>query len=97
VWDRDLLQAIERGGSDKRQKYLLEQAVMQLEEMKKLLIEGKKAEFSVLIDDLRDVQEVYEKSEAMRSQFSIRMKIERHASKIRNGFAPDPALVGEEQ
>ncbi|HQP10529.1 MAG TPA: hypothetical protein PKV41_04025 [Candidatus Omnitrophota bacterium] len=91
IWDRDLLQAVDRDGSEKRQKYLLEQAVAQLEEMKKILIDEKQAEFSVLVDDLRGVQEMVEKPSP--NVFSIKMRIERNASKIRNGFAPDPALL----
>ena len=96
VWDKDLLQTIDRDGSDKRQKYLLVQTIEQLEEMKKILSEEKKTEFTILIDDLREVQEVYKKQAMMRNTFSIKKKIERNASKIRNQFAPDPSLFQQE-
>ncbi len=96
VWEKDLLQTIDRGGSDKRQKYLLEQSVIQLEEMRKVLISEKQAEFSVLVNELRSVQEVYERPASMRSKFSIKKKIERNASRVRGEFAPDPLLVGQE-
>ena len=89
VWDRDLLQVIESDGSDKRQKYLLGQTIERLEGMKELLVDEKKAELTLLIDDLCEVQEVYKKSVAMRNKFSIKKKIERNSRKIRNGFAPD--------
>ncbi len=97
VWDRDILYVIENDGSDKRQKYLLGQAVEQLEGMKVLLVDAKRAEFTVRIDTLRDVEKVYEKPASMRNKFSIKKKIERNSRKIRNGFSPDPVLVGEEQ
>jgi len=92
VWDRDLLQTIERHGSDKRQKYLLGQVIEQLEEMRKLLADEKQVELTGLIDNFQDVRQVYEKPVAMRNKFSIRKKIELNAKKIRNGFAPDPSL-----
>ena len=97
LWDKDLLQTLDRGGSDKRQQYLLDQAVLHLEEMAKILIEEKQAEFAVLINNLREVRDVYEKPVSMRNTFSIKKKIERNASVIRNKFAPDPVLVGLEQ
>ncbi|MCK5012379.1 MAG: hypothetical protein KAS66_01030 [Candidatus Omnitrophica bacterium] len=96
VWDRDLLQTIESDGSDKRQKYLLGQALEQLEGMKKLLVDEKKSEFPPLIDKLREVEQVYKKPVSMRNKFSIKKKIERNSREIRNGFAPDPALLAEE-
>ena len=96
VWDRDLLQTIDGNGSDKRQKYLLVQAIEKLEGMKELLTDEKKSEFTPLIDDLREVQQVYKKPVSMRNKFSIKKKIERNARKIRNGFAPDPALLAQE-
>ena len=96
VWDRDLLQTIDQDGSDKRQKYLFAQAIEHLEEMKKVMNEEKKIEFVVLIDELREVQEAYEKPSSMRNTFSIKKKIERNASKIRNQFGPDPSLLRQE-
>ncbi|MCK5178742.1 MAG: hypothetical protein KAR32_04370, partial [Candidatus Omnitrophica bacterium] len=70
VWDRDLLYVIESDGSDKRQKYLLGQAIEKLERMKDLLVDEKKSELAPLIDDLREVGRVYEKQASMRNKFS---------------------------
>ena len=92
IWDRDLLQTIDSNGSDKRQKYLLVQAVEQLEGMKVLLTDEKKLEFTPLIGELREVEEVFEKPAFMRNKFSIKKKIERNSREIRNRFAPDLAL-----
>lgn len=97
VWDRDLLYVIESDGSDKRQKYLLGQAIEKLERMKDLLADEKKSELAPLIDDLREVGRVYEKQASMRNKFSIKKKIERNSRKIRNGFAPRFVFPDEEQ
>lgn len=92
VWDSDLLQAMGRGDSDKRQKYLLGRTIEQLEEMRTWLTGEKGEELAALVDDLRAVQRDYEKPASVRNEFSIRRKIERHAKKIRTGFAPGRSL-----
>jgi len=48
VWNKDLLQVLERNGSEKRQKYLLDQAIVQLKEMQNSLSDEKKAGFAQL-------------------------------------------------
>ncbi|MBN1870718.1 MAG: hypothetical protein JW847_09105 [Candidatus Omnitrophica bacterium] len=93
VWDRDLLQAIDNDDSDKRQKYLLGQAVEQLEEMGQLLNDTKRSELILLITKLRKLEDQYNKPVAMRNTFSIKKTIERNSRDIRNGFAPDPAWL----
>jgi hypothetical protein len=94
VWVRDLIQAVDRDGSDKRQKYLLGQTVEQMEEMERLLVEEKRDAFLLLIEDLRGVEKDLERPAP--NTFSIRMRIERNAGKVRHGFAPDSALVVSE-
>ena len=97
VWERDLLQAVKAKESDKRQKYLLVQTIEQLEGMAGLLTEAKKVEFLPVVEDLREVGDVYDKPAFMRNTFSIQKKIERNSRKVRNDFAPDPALLGLEE
>jgi len=92
IWDRDLIQAIEQDGSDKRQRYLLGQSIERLEEMKKLLDGVQQARLAELVDELQGIRQVYQKPPAMRNTFSIKKKIERNARKIRNEFAPNPSL-----
>jgi len=87
VWNKDLLQVLERNGSDKRQKYLLGQAIEQLGEMKKWLADAKQAELSESIKELQKVQQDYTKPASMRNKFSTQKKIERAAKKIRKEFS----------
>jgi len=97
VWNKDLLQNIALDSSEKRQKYLLNQTIEQLEEMKVLLADEKLAELDKLIDGLRKVQLIYEKPSAMRSKFSVRKKIELNAKAVRNGFSPRLQLPYRDQ
>jgi hypothetical protein len=92
VWNKDLLQTLESDGSDKRQEYLLEQAIGQLEEMQKWLADAKQAELSELINELREVQQEYARPSSIRNQFSTRKKIERVAQKVRAGFSTKNVL-----
>jgi hypothetical protein len=88
VWNKDFLQVLEGDGSEKRQRYLLGQSIEQLEKMRNLLTDEKKPVLTVLINELIDVGQGYDRSSAMRSKFSIRSKVERNAKEIRNGFSP---------
>ena len=88
VWGKDFLQVLERDGSGKRQRYLLSQSIEQLDEMKVLLNDAQQAELKGLIDELGTVLLEYDKQSAMRNKFSIRSKVTRNSSKIRNGFSP---------
>jgi len=88
VWNKDLLQNIALNSSAKRQNYLLNQIIEQLDEMKILLADQKQSELDELINDLRKVKQIYEKPSVMRSKFSTRTKIERNAKSVRNKFSP---------
>lgn len=96
VWNKDFLQVLERDGSEKRQKYLLDQAIERLEEMQNLLSDEKKAGLAELVDELKNVRQDYNKSSSMRSKFSMRSKVERNAKKIRNQFSPKLQFLPEE-
>ena len=96
VWNKDLLQVLERDGSGKRQKYLLSQSIEQLEEMRNLINNEKQAEFIELVDQLKNVRQDYEKPSSMRNKFSIRSKIERNAKTIRNSYSPKLIFFSEE-
>jgi len=96
VWNKDLLQVIERGGSGKRQKYLIDQSIKQLEEMRDLLNDAKQAGLTELVGKLKGVRQDYDKPSSMRNNFSIRSKIKRNAKKIRNGFSPKLLFSPEE-
>jgi len=96
VWNKDFLQVLERNGSGKRQKYLLDQSIEQLEEMNILLNDAKQAELKGLIDERGIVLQEYDKQSAMRNKFSIRSKVQRNGRKIRNGFSPKVIFLPQE-
>ena len=93
VWYRDLVENIEHKKSDKKQKYLLGQVVVQLEEMGKRLGEEKRKELNVFIGEWEAIRAFYEKPAPMRSASSLKRKIEASAQKIRQQFNPDAVRV----
>lgn len=88
VWHKDLLQAVESNGSDKRQLYLLNQTIEQLEEMGQWLAAGKQAEFMAIVEETRVMREDYNKPALMRNKNVMKDKIELNAKKIRKNFVP---------
>ena len=91
VWQRDLVQKIDRGESDKTQKYLLGQIIVQLEEMKKWVKDAQKQELSDMITAWRDVLAMYDRPAALRSSFTVKRKVESAAKDVREKFNPETA------
>lgn len=89
VWYRDLVENIEHQESDKKQKYLIGQVVVQLEEMGKRLGDEKRKELNTSIGEWEAIRALYEKPAPMRSTSSLKRKIEASAQKIRRQFNPD--------
>lgn len=89
VWNRDLLETVENDGSDKRERYLINQSLEQLQAMHDLLNDESKAQMAGLMDELSDVLKEYDKPESFRSKFSMRSKIQRYARKVREQFTPN--------
>lgn len=100
VWQRDLVSNIENQESDKRQKYLIGQVIVQLEEMKKWILDDQKAELDPLIHELREISEAYATPAAMRNPSSLKRKLEANARKVRDQFNPEQMnhfLAGDEK
>ncbi|MBI5415243.1 MAG: hypothetical protein HZA29_00340 [Candidatus Omnitrophica bacterium] len=91
VWQRDLVQKIDSRGSDKNQKYLVGQIIVQLEEMKKWINDTRKQELSGLIAAWRDVLVLYDQPAALRSSFTVKRKVESAAKDVREKFNPETA------
>ena len=91
IWQRDLVQNIEADAPEKKQRYLLEQMIAQLREMDKWLLEGKRAELLVLVEELEGVLKSYETPAPLRNMFSVKKKVESNAKKVRAAF--DPKVV----
>ncbi|MBI5150859.1 MAG: hypothetical protein HZA28_08850 [Candidatus Omnitrophica bacterium] len=91
VWQRDLVQKIDSKGSDKNQRYLVGQIIVQLEEMKKWLNDTKKQELSDMIAAWRGVLVLYDQPAALRSSFTVKRKVESAAEDVRAKFNPEAA------
>jgi hypothetical protein len=97
VWHKDFLQSVESGGSDKRQLYLFNQTLGQLEEMGKWLAVERRAELMGFIEETRAAGEVYHKPALMRDKNVIRNKVESIAKRIRKDFSPGPSLSYQQE
>jgi len=91
VWEKDLLSFIEAKGSDKKQKYLLEQLINQLEEMNKWLVEEKQKELRDIIKEYINLRKVYTRPNSMRNIYSLKRKLRLSGKKIRIRFKPSEA------
>ena len=88
VWYRDLMTTIDEQGSDKRQRYLMDQMIVQMEEMDKWIVASKKSELSALISDLRKTEGALDDPAPMRNRSIFKSKIEQNAKKLQDGFKP---------
>lgn len=88
VWQEELIQEIDHKGSDKKQRYLLAQVIVQMEEMRKSLTEEKKEALGSFIAEFQRIAQMYDEPKPMRSMFSIKKKIESNGKKIRGQFRP---------
>lgn len=94
VWARDFINTMDaqHGGiikvNDKKLDYLLSQMIVQLEEMKKWLIEEKQLELSGYVDKLHVVQEELRKPSALRKPRSIMKNVDRNTRDIKRAFKP---------
>ena len=86
IWSKDLLEAVDEKDNDKRQKYNLSQAIVQLTEMKKLVVEDKQKELEAIVMDFNKINNELDKPQPMRDYFFIRKTIEQSSKKIRNNF-----------
>lgn len=88
VWDKELMQTMDHKASDKKQRYLLEQIIVQLNEMKKWITSEKQSPLEALIRDLQQIQDRMAEPRPLRSRSSLKKKLELNAKKIRQNFNP---------
>ena len=81
--------ATEENTSDKRQVYLLNQMVVQLDEMQKLLAVDKHRELGRVEGKLQQVVENFKTPSPMRDSFTMKSKIMAIDREIRNHFSPE--------
>ena len=88
VWNKEFLQEIEKNDNEKRQKYLLNESVEQLQAMRNLIQENKRGSLNQAIGNLNSVKEEYQLPVAMRQMSAIKRKIERNANAVINHLNP---------
>ena len=88
VWYKDYLMAAEDGVSDKRQVYILNQMIAQLEEMEKNLTEDKRKELSQVEEKLQRTVQNFKTPGPMRNSFTTKDEVSAVDKDIRNRFNP---------
>ena len=86
AWHTDLLTAIDDEGSLKRQLYDLSQAMVQLEEIKKLLLPLYQQKLKSLMDELEGVREEMKKPLPLINVNALRRQLESVGKKIRQDY-----------
>ncbi len=93
VWYRDLIQAIDENSSEKRQIYLLNQELKQLEKMSELLAEEKKELLAPIIKDLRGLIKQIQRPAKLRNIFVIKKRLRNIAKKVHDNFRPNLVIT----
>ena len=88
VWNREYLQEVDVNENDKRQRYLLNEAISQVEEMKKLVKEEKQAVFVPVLKDLNALRDSYETPAMVRRASATKRVAEQNAKIILNELNP---------
>ena len=86
VWQTDLLTALQENTSQKRQLYILDQMVAQLEEMKKLMVEEKQKGVSQIVTSLQSIRNDLAQPTPLRNTFVIKKNIETISRQIRKDY-----------
>lgn len=87
VWYKDLMTAYEDDASDKRLIYILNQMIVQMEEMERLLTRNKQAEMREWVDTARSIAEQLEVPAAVRSHFKIKNDLKALGKAITDKFS----------
>lgn len=88
VWYKDFMDNILRNEIDKKLRYDLGQMIVQVEEMKKYLVQEKQKEISGIWEDLHFIRQELEKPENMRRGYFIKRRLQDADKRIRNHFKP---------
>ena len=86
VWDKELVMRIEERASDKKIQHTLNQVLVQLGEMEKLLTGEKQQQLSQQIAQMSKVQSDLTQPVGIRNNGVIQKQVERVSKKLREGF-----------
>lgn len=88
LWYKDLVDAVMENENDKRQIYLLNEVLSQLEEMRKLITDEKKNQLVKYIEEINKIKQEFDAPGAMRSSLSIKRRLEIKSKKIMDEYNP---------
>jgi len=88
IWQRELSQVLETDSNDKRQRYLIAQLVIQMEEMDKWVEGATKDRVNEYLGELREINKELDRPAELQNKISIERKLTRISSKVRNNLNP---------
>ena len=88
IWEKDFVQNVSSETNDKRMKYLLNQMVEHLNEMRKWIVEEKRNELDQLISEIIKIKKEFNKPAQSRNTNAIKRRVESNARKILRDFKP---------
>jgi hypothetical protein len=90
VWYKEfhLEMTTDKRTSDKRQRYLLQEMITQIEEMRKWIVEEKQRELSVFLESLYKAQEDMQTTALTRNNRAVKRQVDRAEKGIRINFKP---------
>lgn len=86
VWQRDLIGVLEEKGSDKKITYLLNQILVQMEEMGKVLTGEPQKLLTQYIAKMQRIQEEITKPSAIRNNYGIKRKVDLIGKQVRQNL-----------
>ena len=89
VWVMELDGIIDRGGTDKRSQYAIEQLIAQCESMGQLLQESKRSVMEEYMGKAYSVKAQFEKPESMRNRYRVESDLRAHTRGVREDLSPD--------
>ena len=89
VWQRELMTGISEKQSPKRKLYMLDQAIIQVDALKKLLNEEKQPGLEGVLKDLGNLRETLSQPAPMQDDFVILSKLKNIDRNIRDSYSFD--------
>ena len=88
VWYKDFMQNFYENDNQKRAKYLLDQVIIQVQEMKKSVQVEKQAELDGYLKEFVNLRNDLEKPEGLQNRISLKNRLDLVEKKMRNACKP---------
>ena len=89
VWYKDMMESFDEQDNERRTKFLFDQAITQMQEMRKFVKEEKQAEFDGYLNEFVAIRQELDKPEGMQNKVSITNRLTRAEKKFRNACTPN--------